>query len=126
MINSERYFKQCLDFSGLKDGNKLATDIDCFIEIDDKLYIIIEIKHENSKEIPLGQRIALERLCKRLNTNTSKCFVLIGEHNVPNNQIINICQTKLISYNNGKQWVTPKNNTNILQAVNVLKKHFIF
>ena len=118
-------FKQCLDFSGLRDGSWLATDFDCVMEFQDKLFLIIEIKHFSNSNIPVGQRIALERFCRRLNSNTSRCFILVGEHNTPNNEIIDICKTKLVKYLYRSDWETSKKGLNILEAVNILKNKYL-
>jgi hypothetical protein len=53
------------NFSGLEYGKVHPTDIDCFMEFRDKLYIFAEAKYKDGR-FPTGQRLALERVSKAL------------------------------------------------------------
>ena len=51
--------KQIIDYSGLRFGNKTPMDIDGYMEFGGKCAIVLEFKTKG-KELPYGQRIALE------------------------------------------------------------------
>lgn len=53
---------QLKDFSGLRFGSILPTDIDACIEYHDKLWVFIEFKYGPAMMLP-GQRLAFQRLC---------------------------------------------------------------
>ena len=125
MINNIKHFKQGLDFSGLKDGNKLATDIDCLLEFNNKLFIIVEVKHESYTEIPLGQKIALERLAYRRNSDTSNCFVVIATHNILEKYIIDICDTYVESYIHKKGWNKPRKQYKLKEFIDAIKECYL-
>lgn len=72
--------KQLLSFKGLKYGNITPTDIDALIEYQDKAYVYVEVKYKDAP-VPLGQRIALERMVKDTPLN-KKSIVIVCEHEV--------------------------------------------
>lgn len=61
VIRNRDFARQIKDFSGLCFGKITPTDIDAFVEFQDKLFVFIEGKHNGAK-LPYGQRLALERL----------------------------------------------------------------
>ena len=65
VINNIQRAQQINDFSNLLYGKITPTDIDGMIEYRGKLYIFFEIKYKD-KDMPFGQRLALERLVKDL------------------------------------------------------------
>ena len=52
---------QVISFNGLERGNCSFTDLDGVCEIDNKYFIIVEAKMEG-KEIPIAQRLLMERV----------------------------------------------------------------
>lgn len=50
---------QLIDYSGLRYGNKTPTDIDGYMDFGGKCAVVLEFKTKG-KDLPLGQRIALE------------------------------------------------------------------
>jgi hypothetical protein len=123
-IKNINNFKQGLDFSGLRCGSLLATDIDCFMEFQNKLFIFIEVKYGGS-EIPLGQRIAYERLCTRLNTDSSNCFVLVTSHNISNESIIDICKTNVYMFRHKYEWVNLTNQIPLTKSIEFIKQKYL-
>lgn len=77
IIHVERA-RQVNSFHNLQVGRLGATDVDALIEYKDKGYIFIEIKYME-KQMPLGQRIALERLVKDTGSNKLS-IALVCEH----------------------------------------------
>jgi len=124
MINNYNNIKQVVDFQSLKEGNKLATDIDCFIEYYNKLFIFLEFKYYTTNEIPLGQRIALERLCDVININ-ARAFILVCSHSFQNNKKILIDQTEVITYRYKTRWIEPKQTIKTTDAINILKDKYL-
>ena len=78
--------KQLIDFSGLQytsphNGSTITpTDIDGCIEWNDECFIFFEIKLKG-KDLPYGQRLALQRLVKSCN---KPAVLFIAEHNIEN------------------------------------------
>lgn len=83
LFTNPRRAKQLLDFSGLTTPNSpiFPTDIDGLIELWDKGYFIMEIKH-NGKEVPFGQRLALERMAVDFYKAGKVSVVVVADHYV--------------------------------------------
>lgn len=64
--------KQLFDVSGLRYGKITGTDMDLFIEMDDKVFLFYEFKYLQPShkgedyELPYGQRVAYTRLVDAL------------------------------------------------------------
>ena len=61
-IRERQYAQRLRDFTGLRYGKCTPTDIDGFLEFDDRLFVFIEAKF-GASPLSYGQRLALGRLC---------------------------------------------------------------
>ena len=77
-IRNRKYASQIREFSGLKFGTIIPTDIDGLIEYKDKAFILIETKHKES-ELPFGQKLALERLCDAIQKD-KPALLIVASH----------------------------------------------
>lgn len=75
--------KQVIDYGGIRCGNIMPTDLDGIIEYKGKAYILIEMKHRDTK-IPTGQRIALERMVDDFKLRGKLACLLLCSHCVDN------------------------------------------
>lgn len=61
-IRNPKKMRQLIDFKGLElEGGIYPTDIDGLIELRNREYIILEVKHRGAA-VPYGQRLAIERM----------------------------------------------------------------
>lgn len=77
-IRNKDFATQIKDMSGLCYGKITPTDIDAFVEFQNKLFVFIEGKHNGAK-LPFGQRLALERLvdaCHKPPTRIATAIVI--------------------------------------------------
>ena len=110
LIRNEKQIKKVIDFTGLQNGNIHPSDIDAVFEFNDEILILIEVKYKGS-EIPIGQKLLLQRLCDSWHTN--KSIVLFVEHNHLNdneNIPLDKCFVKKIYYK--EKW--EKRNKDVL------------
>lgn len=82
-IQNNKRAKQVIEFIGLKYGNCTPTDIDGFIEKDNKIFVFFELKYKE-EELPIGQKIALVRLVDNLQRAGKKSILYVGRHNIKN------------------------------------------
>ena len=87
-INNPARAKQLHDFTGLRFKNITPTDIDGFVEFKDTLFVLMEAKF-NGAELPYGQRLAIERLCKALQKAGKITAALVLTHNAYVDEEIN-------------------------------------
>ncbi len=125
IIQNRARKRQIADFSGLRFGNITPTDIDGFIDFQDKVFIWFEMKHTSAAEIPQGQRMALERVCDASQKAGKDCYVFLAEHSADDaDQDINAAIAVVVRYRHAGQWHEPKDETTIRSAIDtVLKKN---
>ena len=107
--------KQLVDFQGLDvDGYIYPTDIDGLIEYKDSEYIIFEVKLSGA-EVPMGQRLALQRMVDDFTKVGKQAVALICEHTV--------CKVREIYYGEEKKWRAPTSEITVREAVDSFQKY---
>jgi hypothetical protein len=118
MILNEDHLTQFNDFSGLRYGSIYPTDIDGLIEIQDKLFIFIELKYQEAK-VPVGQKLALERITRAIDSIPGKrAFCFIATHN--DKKRIDVSQATVKYFMQKGEWKTPKRLVTVREAIDVL------
>jgi len=97
-IRNGEYAHCICDFSGMPIG---ATDIDAFIDIKNRAFVFGEAKHENSA-VPLGQRLALERLTDAVHRGGIPAFCFVVSHHDKGD--IDIAKADVSEYRWRGQW----------------------
>lgn len=76
MIRNREEAERLCVYDSLKFGKISPTDVDCFIEFGNKLFVLIECKNEGAP-IMFGQGLALYRLHKAIYESGGKDSLLI-------------------------------------------------
>lgn len=125
-IHNKRKMKQLIDFKGCAmDGGMYPTDIDGVIEYKDSKYIIFEVKYGDS-EIPIGQRLALQRMVDDFTKSGKQAIVLICSHTVknPNKPVVMAwCNVREIYYGDEKRWRIPNREIKVREAIDCFQKY---
>jgi beta-xylosidase len=101
--------QQINDFSGLLYGKITPTDIDGVIEYKDKAYVLLEVKY-GSKDLPYGQRLALQRIVDDAGKAGKIALALVVNHDVEDtDKSVNVaqCDVREIYYSGEKEWRPP-------------------
>lgn len=96
--------RQPVIFKGINFGTIFPTDVDGLIEYHNKAYIFFDVKYKD-KEVPIGQKIALERLVK--DTAHKESIALIIEHEEKDTNkgvMVKDCVVREIYYCKEKKW----------------------
>src|SRR5262245_47389449 len=103
IINHPRRARQVIDFVGLDFGTVSPTDIDCFIDFNNRDFVFIEAKYGDA---PLkdGQRLALERLCKASRLAGRRAIAMIARHNVPAHLPVRLAEVPVFEYCLRGEW----------------------
>jgi hypothetical protein len=80
-IRTRQYAAQLKDFSGLRFGRITPTDIDGFVDFQNRAFVIFEIKH-GATTMPYGQRLGYERLADACEKAGIKTLVIVAHHNI--------------------------------------------
>ena len=102
MIFNRDRARQLIDFEGLNVGSILPTDLDGLIEYHDEAFILYEFKYKGT-EIPLGQRIAIERMVDTFSKAGKQAVAFLCRHEVkdPNEDVLAKDATVTSVYWNG-------------------------
>lgn len=122
VIYNKARSQQINDFGNMAYGNITPTDIDGLIEYKDKGYIFYEIKY-GDKEVPRGQRLALQRLIDDIEKAGKIGCVVIAEHDIQDTDEsvpLDGCRVREL-YFAGKWWA----NTGAYANVKELTDRFI-
>ncbi len=120
LIRNSNQTKQGLDFTGVENGKIHPTDIDAVLEFDNEVLILIEVKKIHN-DIPIGQRLVLERICDSWKTNRS--IVLFVTHNFKNEKIdIPLNECKVEKYYYQGEWKHIKENNGLIDTLNRIGK----
>lgn len=123
-IHNQKRAKQLVRFSGLKYGTITFTDIDGFAEFGDKLFVWVELKHEGA-EMPVGQRLALERVATAVEESGRPAYVLLATHDEPPSNDIYMARCKVVRVFRRGKWHDKDGTKTVEDAVNAIRERHI-
>jgi hypothetical protein len=94
--------RQLIEFDNLRYGTKIPTDIDCFMDFGGRAFVFIEAKYGDAP-LPLGQRLALERLCDAIDSRIDS-YVLVARHTTPSGADIDLATAMVTEYRYDREW----------------------
>jgi hypothetical protein len=100
-------------FEGLKVGTGSMTDIDGLSDYQGKGFIVVEMKHFRA-EVPLGQRLALERYHDNM-SRVKPCLTIIAVHGTDNRMAW--AQVSELRYVGG--WAKVRHPLTVQRAINL-------
>lgn len=119
VIRNRTHAAQLRLFEGLRWGSITPTDVDGLIDFGGEAFVFIEVKHEGAG-LPLGQRLALERLTDLINGTGVPCVTLVATH-VSDTDIM-VADCLVAEYRFRGQWNTPPQPMTVREAVDGFRK----
>lgn len=112
IIRNTNKVNRSIDFDGLnkvpgKRDSVYASDIDSIMEFDDKHLIMIEMKEEG-KELPVGQRLLLQRIADRWGEGAIALYVTHDPSLLGDIPVTELSVSKVYTPKSG--WVDYKKN----------------
>lgn len=107
---------QVIDFSNMRFGNIMPTDIDGLIEYRDMGFMLYEVKYDEA-EMPFGQRLALERLTDALQV-CRPTLLMLCSHLQTDGQDIDLHNTTVVEYRFKGSWHIPATKLNAYAMTN--------
>lgn len=105
LIRSNGAFRQMCDFRHMRYARGITpTDIDFFLEFDNDVFVLGELKHKNS-ELPKGQRTALVNLADCV-TPPKRVLLVVAKHQAETNEDIDVANAVVSEYRSRGQWRT--------------------
>jgi hypothetical protein len=105
-FRNKRRARQLIEFDGLRYGTKMPMDIDAFMDFGGKAFVFIEAKYGDAP-LPLGQRLALERLCDAID-NGIESYVLVARHTAPSRVDVDLATALVTEYRSRGKWRNTK------------------
>lgn len=102
--------RQLLRFDGFRYGSITPTDIDGVIDYHDFVWVLFEAKLAG-KDVPRGQKLALERLIQNAKRARKHGIAMIVEHNVEDctkDIILRDCMVREIITTENMKWRPPR------------------
>ena len=119
--------KQLLRFDGMRFLDSITpTDIDALIEVRNQIVVFFEAKLKD-KEVPFGQKLALERLVRNAGIAGKHAIAIIGEHNVtdPSEDVfLKDLLVREVFTTEQMQWRPPKRKLYAKEAADVYIRYF--
>lgn len=118
-IRNQKAFRQAVLFKGIDFNNMRPTDIDLVMEVKDKLWILIEMKHVDNSGLPVGQRLLMERFYDNLSkTKTVLCAVAVHDHDL--DEDIDAANCLIHKYYRDGKWHLVKKPLKVVDAIEAL------
>lgn len=106
VIGNRAYKQQIADFSGLTFGKITPTDLDAFMDFNNKLFVFVETKFNNAP-LKYGQRLALERLCDACHNPPHRYAVAFVTSHQSNGDI-DFANTTVMQFRWNGEWHGPR------------------
>jgi hypothetical protein len=74
---------QHIDFTGIRYGNATPSNVDGVLELEGKLFVILEYKHESAQPMSKGQRMMIERIADGLDGAGKYSIAVVATHSSP-------------------------------------------
>ena len=110
---------QIIDFRGIEHKGTTFTDLDALLEYKNRAYIIVEVKYER-KELPIGQKVAIERMVKDFWKRGKSALAIVAEHHETDKQksvYLSECDVRSIYTSAERRWREPKHYYTVKQIV---------
>ena len=122
MIRNMAKYHQFMSFDNLVFGSIHPSDIDCVLEFQNRLAVIVECKSPGV-ELSLGQKILLERLCDRLERGGMVCVIIVANNGVSDlSAKVDVASMVVRYLRRSGKWVYPSTVTTVRGAIDGLLK----
>lgn len=120
VINSQKRFHQKNNYTGLRwKGKLMPTDIDGFMEFNNRLFIFIESKCEGAM-LPYGQKLALERVTDAVELSGKPSYCLVANHNTPVDQDIELAKSIVTRVRTKGEWHDVEGQKTVREVMDLL------
>lgn len=120
VIGNRAFKNQVADMSGLRFGNITPTDLDAFMDFNNRLFVFVEAKFGGAA-MQYGQRLAIERLCDACHRPPERFAVaFITSHNSQGD--IDFAMTTITKYRWNGRWIEPAaDGVSLIDGINTMR-----
>ena len=117
LIRNTKQVRQSIDFTGVQNDKIHPTDVDFVLEFDNEILILGEVKRQGI-EIPLGQKLVLQRIADKWGDKAIVLKVVHSHNNDDTDIPLKDCFVE--SYYVNKKWFRLQNSYSLVDFVNSL------
>lgn len=117
LIRNTKQVRQSIDFTGVQNNKIHPTDVDFVLEFDNEILILGEVKRQGI-EIPLGQKLVLQRIADKWGDKAIVLKVVHSHNNDDTDIPLKDCFVE--SYYVNKKWFRLQNSYSLVDFVNSL------
>lgn len=117
LIRNTKQVRQSIDFTGVQNNKIHPTDVDFVLEFDNEILILGEVKRKGV-EIPLGQKLVLQRIADKWGDKAIVLKVVHSHNNDDTDIPLKDCFVE--SYYVNKKWFRLQNSYSLVDFVNSL------
>jgi hypothetical protein len=121
VIRNRQFATQVRDFSGLRYGTITPTDIDGLLDFGNHVFVLIETKYGDNA-MPIGQRLAIERVVDAIGNNGKKAMGVLAQHNFKGDIDVANCIVTELRFN-GK-WLSTNEHPTVREIVDRFLKRY--
>ena len=116
VIQNRARKQQIADMSGLRFQKITPTDLDGFLDFDNRLFVFIEGKFI-ATPVLFGQQLAIDRLCDACHYAPHRySFAIIADHHHPSDEDIDFANMTVRSIRQNGKWSAPMNRSLTVRA----------
>ena len=119
LIRNSKEVVRAIDFTGVQNGVIHPSDIDAVLEFDNDILILIEVK-KTGNDIPMGQKLLLERICSSWKTKRSLVLKVEYEDVYDSSENIPLEACYVTEYYNKYRWSKTKRKYSLKGFLNYL------
>lgn len=118
LIQNRARKQQIADMSGLRFHKITPTDLDGFIDFDDRLFVFIEGKYI-ATPVLYGQGLSIDRLCDACHNPPRRyAYAIIADHHHPVDEDIDFAHMTVRTIRQNGRWTQPMHRTlTVRQAI---------
>ena len=118
VIQNRARKQQIADMSGLRFNKITPTDLDGFIDFDNRLFVFIEGKFIGTPVL-YGQGLSIDRLCDACHTPPKRyAYAIIADHHHPTGEDIDFSSMTVRTIRQNQRWTPPMYRTlTVRQAI---------
>lgn len=123
-VRNEASYTQLKDYSQLRYGLITPSDIDGFIDFQNRAFVFIEVKY-GTAEMNVGQRLAYERLCDACRKSGIPSIVVVAHHNMPPAEMIPVHNVPVTKIRWGDRWHSQSGTRTVKEIVDLFYDRYV-
>lgn len=121
-IRNREQARQLTLFHGLRFDTISPTNVDAFVEFGGRLFVFVETKREGAA-LPVGQLIALKRLCDACQSESREAIVVLTRHDTQGD--IDLALTRVEKFWHRGRWHRTNGDWTLRELLDLFHERYV-